>query len=385
MKVKALAAALLLVVAAVPAGAATGTAETKAYNQTYVSFETKGKAVVDYSVNDEVVVENVKMQSAAKARSSAGVSVDAGLTAVTDFVGAAVSVSTTAKTQAVVKAESGAAFEANDNDRGVFVVEAGGSGEQIVRANLSSGAEASQASESRVVVTSDDGTKAVFIATGDGEVTVNEGSNVTARISGDEELVYRQYNEERSESDRRQERLIASGKAAASVYVQQAANTGSEAKANVVEYGEETTVTVEQRTESKVRMTADSASDGKVIITSVSESAFESAENAQVTVDGEAATKVESYSKVAAVTGSDVQESRYMVRSSSSAQASTDVVVGVGHFSKRTVTMKSDESGGDGGSDDGDQPTDTSGSGPGFGVLAALAALGAALLARSRL
>lgn len=385
MKLKALAAAALLVVAAVPAGAlaAGSSAEAKAYSQTYVSFETKENAVVDYAVNDRVVVQSVEVQSASKARSSAGVSVNADLSAVTNFTGAAVSLSATTQTQATVKTESGAKIKANDNDRGVLVVEAGGN-EQIVRAGLAASAQAEQKSDSRVVVTKDDGTKAVFIATGDGEVTVNEEGNVTAHISGNEELVYRQYNDERSSSEKQQEQLIASGKAAATVYYQQA-QSGSGKAVNVVKYGEQTTIETTQKTSSKLKMTVESsASEGKVVITSISKAAFESAENVQVKVDGEAAAKVDSYSKVAAVTESGVKESRYVVRSSSSAQASTDVIVGVGHFSKRSVTMTSGS--GDDGSDGSDGGgTDTGQGGPGFGALAALAALGAALLARARL
>ena len=82
-----------------------------------------------------------------------------------------------------------------------------------------------------------------------------------------------------------------------------------------------------------------------------------------------------------------------MVRQQGSAQASADVLVGVNHFSKRTIQMNSgDGSGSDGNNSDGSSP-DGDGSEndsaipsdgqPGFGVVVALVALGAALLARS--
>ena len=122
---------------------------------------------------------------------------------------------------------------------------------------------------------------------------------------------------------------------------------------------------------------------------------MENAESLEVYVDGEAAAQAESYSDVRAATeGAD--QSRYMVRQSSSAEAAVDVIVGVNHFSERTLSM---QSAGDGEStatvDDSDGETsgedtdvgdgtddDTSdGDGAGFGALAALAAVAAALIA----
>ena len=72
----------------------------------------------------------------------------------------------------------------------------------------------------------------------------------------------------------------------------------------------------------------------------------------------------------AAANGGD--NSAFLVRSSSSAEATTDVVVGVNHFSERELSMQSDESAG----------ATSSGGQPGFGVgLAVVALAGAALLA----
>ena len=87
-----------------------------------------------------------------------------------------------------------------------------------------------------------------------------------------------------------------------------------------------------------------------------------------------------------------------MVRQQGSAQVSADVLVGVNHFSKRTIQMSSgDGSGTDGNSSDGNNSDESSPDGdgsendstipsdgqPGFGVVVALVALGTALLARS--
>ena len=83
-----------------------------------------------------------------------------------------------------------------------------------------------------------------------------------------------------------------------------------------------------------------------------------------------------------------------MVRQSASAEAAVDVIVGINQFSERTVSMQSAGDGGestatdadgddgmDGDDTDGD---DTDGDGAGFGVLAALVALAAALIAVRR-
>ena len=126
-------------------------------------------------------------------------------------------------------------------------------------------------------------------------------------------------------------------------------------------------------------MTAErTESQRKVIITTVSDETFGSAESTEVLVDGEAAAEANSYSEVQQATR-DGDNSRYLVRQSSSAEASSDVVVGVNHFSERQISMQSDgdsTDGGDGGLSDAD--------GPGFGVLAAIAALGGALVALRR-
>lgn len=404
MNVKALAAALLLVASAVgPAtAAATGvTQEGEAYTGTHVAFETNADAIADYSVNGRTVVDSVAVQSKSNAKSSAGLGANVDLKSVTGFSAAGLSVASSfqgdASTQATVESESGAIIEAHDNDRGIMVVTAG-DGSQYVSANLTSDAEAEQAGDNRVVVEKESGETGAFIVVGDGDVTVNERGNVSAELAEDAKLVYRQYEGERSDSEKKQEQLIVEGTATAEVYYQQASSSdgndsdddsgSSERAADVVRYSEGTTVEVTEKSASRVNMTVERAeSQGKVVIVSVSEAAMENAENAQVYVDGEAATKVSSYSEVqSAANGGDT--SKYMLQSSSSAEASTDVVVGINHFSARQLSVQSDDGSGDGdsGGDDGDDGSSpTEGTGPGFGALAAIAALGAALYARATL
>jgi PGF-CTERM protein len=395
MNVKALAVALLLVVSAIgPAtAAATGvTQDASATTGTYVEFQTDGDALTDYSVNGKTVVDSVAVQSKSEAQSSGGLGASVSLKAVTNFQAAGLSIASgfdsQASTSATVESQSGATIEAHDNDRGVMVVTAAEES-QYVMANLSSDAEAEQSSDKRVVVTKESGESGAFLVVGEGKVTVNEEGNVSADLAQDAKLVYRQYEGERSDGEKQQEQLIADGTATAEVYYQQAEESGEDGQqrtADVVRYSEDTTVEVTERSQNEVNMTVERAqSQGKVVIVSVSEAAMENAQNAKVFVDGEAAVKASSYSEVqSAANGGD--DCKYLVQSSSSAQASTDVVVGINHFSAREMSVQSGDdssSGGDGGDGSGDSPTE--GSGPGFGVLAALAAIGAALFARTRL
>ena len=371
--------ALLLVTSAVGAAAApaaTQEAEGEAYSGAFVEFDATGAAVSDYAVDGTVVVENVSMQSA----SEAGGGLDVGLSSVTSVDAAGLSVDSRAGV-AVVNSESGAKMETYDNQRGVVRISADGES-QVVHASVDG--EARSEGDNRVVVSGNDGTQGTFLVVGDGEATVNEEGDVVARVDSDSQLVYRQYNEERSEEDEEQERMIQDGTATAEVYVHGAAESGDESGdeaesegTSVVEYGQDTDVEIQERSESQINMTAArTESQGKVIITTVSDETFGSAESTEVFVDGEAAAEADSYGEVQQATR-DGDNSRYLVRQSSSAEAATDIVVGVNHFSERQVSMQSDgESDDDGGLSDAD--------GPGFGALAAIAALGGALVALRR-
>lgn len=81
------------------------------------------------------------------------------------------------------------------------------------------------------------------------------------------------------------------------------------------------------------------ASEGKIVIASVSENALEAADTLEVMVDGEAVVEASSQSELEGAFGSD--ESRYMVVGGGSAEATTKVLVAVNHFSERTITMTS--------------------------------------------
>jgi PGF-CTERM protein len=407
MNWKALVVAVTLVVSAVGtpvAAAATADASQQASGQaqsgTYISFQATDSAVADYTVNGQTLVERMSVQSASKAKAQAGA--DLGVGGGAGFAGAGLSLASSlsagASTSATVESSSGATIEVHDNDRGIAVVRANGES-HVARFNGSDSSEAEKESEKRAVITNDDGATATVIVVGDGNVTVSDSGNVTATTDGDGSVVYRQYEGERSDSEQQQERMIANGTAVAEVYVQAAGEAasgasdddtptstpteepseeGQERAADVVRYSEDTTVEVTEQSANTFNATVErSQSEGKVVIMSVSEAAFENAENAEVFVDGEAAVEAESYSEVqSAANGGDT--SKFLVRSSSSAQASTDVVVGVNHFSARDVSMQS-------GGDDGGSGGASSGGQPGFGAgIAVVALVGAALLARHR-
>jgi len=358
----------------------------------HVSANVTSDAVVDYRVDGTTVAESVQVQSQSEAQADTGSSVGADLGAMTNFAGAGLSTAAETETSATIAADSGAELTVHDNGHGSLVVAANDES-QYVGLNLSASAEAESEGEQRVVVTQDDGTKSTVLVVGNGSVTVNEDDNVTADVAEDSRLVVRSY-EDRSDDDERQEDLIQNGTAAAQVYLTQQAEGGSEAAVDVVDYGQETTVEVTQQTESQVNMTAErSAEQGKVVITSLNDTAFEASDDAQVRVDGEAAVEASSYSELAAAAdGGD--SSKYMVRQASSANADAEVLVALNHFSQRSVTMEeastddSDSSGTDETTDDntsdGDETTageDGSGStgesGPGFTGLLALVALAA--------
>jgi len=350
----------LLVVSPVALGAVATVSSAQdgsAYAGSRTSFDVSGNAVVDYSVEGATVAESVKVQSQSRVENSLAVGATVDIQALTGFAGADVSVAARADTNATVTTDSGATMTAHDSGHGTLVVAAGGES-QYVGMNISSSATVESESDKRAVVTTEDGTKAAVLATGEGSVAVNDDGNVTADLDAQSSLVVRTYGESRSEEDRQQELLITQGTATAQVYLSESAQSGSETAVDVVHYGGNTSVEVSQQAEGRVEMTVNrSARQGKVVVTSVANSTFESAENIEVQVDADAAVEASSYSELEAATA-DGDSSKYLVRSSSSADASADVVVAINHFSERDVTMtESDES-----TDDGSDESTTDGS-----------------------
>lgn len=361
-----------------PATAAAANQEGSAYAGSHVTFDAESDALVDYRVDGRTMMESVRVQSQSETESNLGVGASASASAVTDITGAALSVDSSARASATAESESGATLEAHDNGHGSLVVSANDEA-QYVEVGVTGDASAEQSGDGRLVVTTGDGTEQAYVVAGDGNVTINDEGNVTAALEQDSRLVVRSYPNDRTSDDDEQESMIADGTAAASVYLMQ---EGGEAVTDTVDYGQETTVEVSERSANRVDMTVSrTASEGKVVIVSASEEAFEAADDVQVSVDGEAAAEASSHAELRQAADGDSDSSRYVVTQSSSAEAAADVAIAVDHFSERDVTV---ESGSDSATDtatatesDGsndDQPS-TSESGPGFGILAALSAL----------
>ncbi|WP_225335842.1 hypothetical protein [Halomicrobium urmianum] len=401
----AIAAALVLAGALPATGAAMGAQQSEGHAGGHVSFETSSNAVVDYGVGGETVLESVAVDSQSAVESDAGVGLDAGLSAMSDIAGAALSLSARTETSATVTADSGAELTAHDNPRGILVVSAGNES-QYVTANVSSGAETSAESDERVVVTHEDGRDGAFLVVGNGSVAVDDGGNVSASLGEDAKLVFRSYEGERAEDDEQQERMIANGTATAEAYVTQSGEDGSALAADAVEYGNDTRVDVTGYGEGAVNMTVERTQhEGRVIITTVSEQALDASENLSVRVDGEATAQASSTSELRG--GLDEgNQSRYLVRQGASADARADVLVAVNHFSERQITMTNESETTENGTEtataddseestEGDdaettadestpEPSPTAGDGPGFGAVAALVAAGLLGLAATR-
>jgi len=360
----------LIVGSAVGPAALAASSDGNAVTGATVSFRTDGNAIVDYSVEDDTVVESMTVQSRSNALASGEISVGIGLAALTDLSGSVLSLQSSGQASTTIAAGSGATIRAHDSSNGILVVDSSG-GTQYVTANVSSDATVESESDDRVVVTTESGTTTTFIAVGDADVVVNDAGNVSAEVGSSGSLVARSYAGERTADDEETEEMIADGTAAAEVYVRESADASGEFVAGVANYSQDTAVEVTRTSEGQVEMTAERAeSEGRVVITSVSEAVIESMDDVSVTVDGEAAAEASSYSELrSAADGGD--NSRFLVRQSSSAEASADVLIAINHFSERDVTV----SGGGG-----------SGPGlPGFGVgVAVLALLALAVIAARR-
>jgi len=384
-------------IGAAAAPAATQGAEAEGYSGAFIEFETADAAVNDYTVSGQVVVDSLRVQSAGEAGGEGGVGVGVGADSSVSIDGAAVQSQNNAGARASVAFESGAELEANDNRRGVVRITADG-GDQVIQANVSG--DASQEGDGRVVVSGDDGAQGTFIVVGEGNVSANGDGQVTAAVGEGGQVVYRQYDGERSDSEQQQEQLIQDGTAAAELFVRGAADSeggsdGGDNETSVVTYDEDTSAEVTSRSESQINATVDrTQQQGKVVVVTVAESAVQSAESLEVLIDGEAAAQADSYGEVQQ-SAEEGDEPRYLVRQSSSAEAAVDVVVGIDGFSERQLSIQDADDGestptnmGNGDNEtDGDGETDTDGDdgssadGPGFGALAALIALTAALVA----
>jgi PGF-CTERM protein len=373
----------VLLVAGLTVAPAAAQGEREAYSGANVSFETDERAVVDYRVDGALLFESV----ATEARSDdagAGVGADAGadvdLSAVSGLQGAALSMGVRTETRATVETDGSAEMTVHDSERGHLVVGANGE-PQFVEAELGADATVETEDDRRAVVTTGDGSHVTAIVVGDGSVAVNGNDDLVVHLEGDAKVVFRASGEERDEDDAEAERLITDGEAAVEVYVDHA---NGETVSDTVRYDDDTTAEAQADAENAVDVTVERTTDeGTVVLTSVSEGAIGATEDLSVTVDGEAATQVES---VGDLEGAVEDGLAFAVAQHANADANAEVLVAVDGFSERTITLDGADSEGDDDADDEQVEGDDTGveSQPGFGVVAALIALLIALFAIRR-
>jgi len=353
----------------------------QAYAGTHVSFDTGENAVVNYTVDGATVFESAEVESRSDAedRGGGGVSVGIGsggeggvdLSELTDVRGAAVAnVNAQARTSANVEFDNSAEFEAHDNGNGVAVLKSGDE-EQLVKVEVATDAEAETADESVVTFTSD-GTESSVIVAGEGEANVNGEGDVAAHLEKDTNAVIRAYGEEKTEDDEEQERLISEGDVAAEVQFGERGE--GEVVGDPAEFLADTTVETETETEAEnaVSITVDRAeSEGKVIMTTVTDAAVGTTDELSVEVDGEAAAEADTYSELEAGMR---EEPRYLTVASE-AESQAQVLVAVDSFSEHEITVEGGTDGemDDDGMDDDGESEDGEGL-PGFTVLVALVA-----------
>jgi len=304
-----------------------------------VTFDIRGDAVANYTVDGERMLTSVQTESAAAYRSrlGAGANADVELSAVADLQGSSVGVAAESETRTEVRAQSGATLAAHNNSNGVLTVES--DEDHLVEAKLDDGTSANETSDGRVVVETSDGAAGVFLVAGDGAVTVAEDGDVTARVGENATLAFRAYPEERDAEAEMQERLVANGSAAVEAYA--TAEDGTESAHSTVTYGQETSANASETAAERVELTVDRAThEGTLVIAHVSEAAVGSLSNLSVTVDGEAAVRAESMAELRQATN-DGDTSKYMVRQKADGEAT--VYVAVNHFSERNVAIEGDD------------------------------------------
>lgn len=321
----------------------------KAYAGTHVEFDTSENAVTEFTVDGETVFDSLEVESRteAEARGAAGVGVDVGagvggeggvdLSALSDVQGAAVAnVNVEARASANVGFDSGAEFEAHDNANGVAVLKSGDE-EQLVEVEIAADAEAETADQSVVTFTSD-GTESSLIVAGEGEAGINDEGDVAAHLETGTNAVVRAYGEEKSEDDEQQERLIADGNVAAEV--QFGEDREGEVAGDPADFLSGTDVDVDIDAGESVSLTVDrTESEGKVVMTTVTDAAVGTTEELNVEIDGEAAVEADSYSELEAGIG---EETRYLV-TETEAEGQAQVLVAVDSFSERQVVVEGEE------------------------------------------
>jgi PGF-CTERM protein len=339
MRVLALVATVLLVTAGA-APATVGAQQASTYEGAHLAFTAQGDALTDYRVDGTTFFDSVTVQSKQAAEREGLVSVGTNVGSVASLAGSQLTVDSRTTASATVSAESGATIHAHDNTHGIAVVESGDRS-QYVLLNVSEGTEARYEGDAMVTVETESGAEAVAFVVGEGTIGVNDQGNVAARVGDDGTLAVRTYDRARGTDDRNQERLIANAVATGEVYVMQ---QDGEQVVDTVTYGPNTSVEVTEQGSETVEFVVDRpTADGTVLFASVSKGAFAAADSLSVVVDGEVAAEAATYDELA-IAADGGQTSKYLVQQSSNREATTEVGIGVNHFSERTVSLRGGQS-----------------------------------------
>lgn len=337
------------------ASGAVAAQDERAYTGTHVSFDTSDEAVVDYQVQGEQMFDSLRVEAREDASSRGQVGVHAALgvevSELSNLQGAQVAATATARTSANVDFDGSANMSAHDNSNAVLVLQAGGE-EQLVEVAVPADAEA-EARSDVVVSTEKNGSEGSFIVVGEGEVGVNGEGDVAAHLGESSRLVFRAHTEGATEDDEQQEQMIADRDVAAEVQF-----VGTEEEVDGAVYLDGTQAEGQASGEDTVEVSVERAeADGKVVMTTVSEAAVGASDAFDVTVDGEAATEVDSYQELAAALDGD--GAAYKVVGDTSAESNAQVLVALDHFSERTFQVSSTDDTTDGDTTDEQQDNET--------------------------
>lgn len=343
------------------------------YQASHVGFDAKQNSVVNFSVGGQQIFESfsVVAKSDTETQSGGTIGVGVGLGEVTNIAKSAMSMRSQTDKNAVLETESGADIKIHNNDRGIITVTPS-ENSQIANINISPNTRATTETDKKVVITKEDNSEGVFLIVGDGEVTVNNNRNVIADIEQNRKLVYRDYKQQRSDDDRQQENLISNQNATAEVYIEQ---TDNQYRSNIVQYGDTTVETTDQR-QGQINLSVDrTQNQGKIILTTISNQAINPTNNISVQIDGETITQVETYNQLQ----SSIQQDNpsFLINQQSSTQSVSDIAIAIDHFSTRQITIQEKEDTQQ--QDDDSQQTDDTQQDeqqqPGFGVIAGLIAI----------
>lgn len=385
-----------------------GSTDVDRYDGVHASVGVEAAAVTDYTVHGTTYLDSIEVQSREDASAGGVVDVGPSLSGLSGLPGADLSVVSQSPASLRLRSGTGADLSVHDNEHGIVVVRAD-RGTQYVQANVTDGGEATYEGDSRVVVTTEDDRDASFTVVGNGSVGVNDDGNVVAELGTEGVLVLRAYHPKRTTADKRREAFISDGIATAEVYVME---RPSGTVVDAIPYENDTTVNVTATTDS-VNMTVDrSQRQGAIVFASVNGSVATDAGDLGVFVDGEAIPNANTFAQLSTAANNG-QESRYMVSEGGDSESVADVAVAINHFSPREVSVRSVENGSNttattepttGGTESNapltpnatgttgnatgngtaGTPGGTSAESPGFGVLAALLALLAALAVTAR-